>query len=196
MFSQHVRTTEVRLAQRAAQKSASASVRGKRAFSIGLHTKTPCLQHRSLSAPCVRPFSSLPLFGPRTVLAKSRAKSRHGGGKIALIGDKRPFYTSPCARWSSYLPPTSRLLLRRTLVLQPGNTAYRDLHLAQGTHRRDSSRGLSSCTDARLFGSIKVHFKDSKGNLLKTVEGNEGDSLLDVAHEYDVDLEGVYPRLY
>ena len=40
--------------------------------------------------------------------------------------------------------------------------------------------------------SIKVHFKDSKGALIKTVEASEGDSLLDIAHEYDVDLEGVH----
>lgn len=39
--------------------------------------------------------------------------------------------------------------------------------------------------------SIKVHFKDSKGNLLKTVEANEGDDILAIAHEYDIDLEGV-----
>ncbi|KAH0581149.1 hypothetical protein H2248_012275 [Termitomyces sp. 'cryptogamus'] len=37
---------------------------------------------------------------------------------------------------------------------------------------------------------IKVHFKDSKGNLIKTVEANEGDDLLSIAHEYDIDLEG------
>ncbi|KAF8647319.1 hypothetical protein AX16_006781 [Volvariella volvacea WC 439] len=37
---------------------------------------------------------------------------------------------------------------------------------------------------------IKVHFKDSKGNLLKTVEANEGDDILAIAHEYDIDLEG------
>ncbi|KAF8062489.1 ferredoxin [Lyophyllum atratum] len=37
---------------------------------------------------------------------------------------------------------------------------------------------------------IKVHFKDSKGNLIRTVEGNEGDDLLSLAHEYDIDLEG------
>ncbi|KAF5345395.1 hypothetical protein D9756_010985 [Leucocoprinus leucothites] len=36
---------------------------------------------------------------------------------------------------------------------------------------------------------IKVHFKDTKGNLLKTVEANEGDDLLGIAHEYDIDLE-------
>ncbi|KAF8237545.1 ferredoxin [Tricholoma matsutake] len=37
---------------------------------------------------------------------------------------------------------------------------------------------------------IKVHFKDSKGAPLKTVEANEGDDLLSIAHEYDIDLEG------
>jgi hypothetical protein len=38
--------------------------------------------------------------------------------------------------------------------------------------------------------SIKVHFKDSSGNLIKTVEANEGDDILAIAHEYDIDLEG------
>ena len=38
--------------------------------------------------------------------------------------------------------------------------------------------------------SIKVHFKDSKGNLIKTVEAMEGDDILSIAHEYDIDLEG------
>ncbi|KAG5649837.1 hypothetical protein H0H81_001826 [Sphagnurus paluster] len=37
---------------------------------------------------------------------------------------------------------------------------------------------------------IKVHFNDAKGNLIRTVEGNEGDDLLSIAHEYDIDLEG------
>ncbi|KAI0340245.1 ferredoxin [Trametopsis cervina] len=37
---------------------------------------------------------------------------------------------------------------------------------------------------------ITVHFKDAKGNHLKTIEGNEGDDILSLAHEYDIDLEG------
>ncbi|EMD37195.1 hypothetical protein CERSUDRAFT_115103 [Gelatoporia subvermispora B] len=37
---------------------------------------------------------------------------------------------------------------------------------------------------------IKVTFKDAKGNHLKTVEANEGDDLLSIAHTYDIDLEG------
>ena len=40
--------------------------------------------------------------------------------------------------------------------------------------------------------SIKVHFKDSKGNILKTVEAKEGNDILAIAHEYDVDLEGAW----
>ena len=38
--------------------------------------------------------------------------------------------------------------------------------------------------------SIKVTFRDHKGTDIKTIEGNEGDDLLSLAHEYDVDLEG------
>ncbi|KAF5392562.1 hypothetical protein D9757_002111 [Collybiopsis confluens] len=37
---------------------------------------------------------------------------------------------------------------------------------------------------------IKVHFKDSKGNVIKTIEANEGDDILAIAHEHDIDLEG------
>jgi ferredoxin-2, mitochondrial len=42
------------------------------------------------------------------------------------------------------------------------------------------------------FCRIKVHFKDSKGTLIKTVEANEGDDILAIAHEHDIDLEGVF----
>jgi len=37
---------------------------------------------------------------------------------------------------------------------------------------------------------IKVHFKDSHGEPLKTVQVNEGDDILSIAHEHDIDLEG------
>lgn len=37
---------------------------------------------------------------------------------------------------------------------------------------------------------IKLTFRDAKGNDIKTIEGNEGDDLLSLAHDYDVDLEG------
>jgi hypothetical protein len=47
-------------------------------------------------------------------------------------------------------------------------------------------------TRPQLTRSIKVTFRDHKGNDIKTVEGNEGDDLLSLAHEYDVDLEGEF----
>ena len=39
---------------------------------------------------------------------------------------------------------------------------------------------------------VKVTFRDSKGQDIKTVEVNEGDDLLSIAHEYDIDLEGAF----
>lgn len=45
------------------------------------------------------------------------------------------------------------------------------------------------------FARLKIHFKDSKGTLLKTVEANEGDDILSIAHEYDIDLEGKHERI-
>lgn len=40
--------------------------------------------------------------------------------------------------------------------------------------------------------SIKLHFKDHKGNPIKTIEASEGDDILSLAHEWDIDLEGEY----
>jgi hypothetical protein len=48
---------------------------------------------------------------------------------------------------------------------------------------------LSSYTLSSLV-SIKLHFHDSKEQLIKTVEANEGDDILSIAHEHDIDLEG------
>lgn len=45
-------------------------------------------------------------------------------------------------------------------------------------------------TSSVLDHSLKVHFKDSEGKLIRTVEANEGDDILAIAHEYDIDLEG------
>ncbi|KAI9511655.1 ferredoxin [Russula earlei] len=37
---------------------------------------------------------------------------------------------------------------------------------------------------------IRLHFRDSKGELIKTVEAHDGDDILSIAHEHDIDLEG------
>lgn len=35
-------------------------------------------------------------------------------------------------------------------------------------------------------------FQNSKGETIKTVEGNEGDDIVDLSWEYDLDIEGAY----
>lgn len=46
----------------------------------------------------------------------------------------------------------------------------------------------------RTYSSIKITFRDSQGQDIKTVEANEGDDILSIAHEYDIDLEGACER--
>ena len=47
-----------------------------------------------------------------------------------------------------------------------------------------------SLSNSKQPSRIKVNFKNSNGDLLKTVEVNEGDDILSIAHEHDIDLEG------
>lgn len=39
-------------------------------------------------------------------------------------------------------------------------------------------------------GRIKLTFKKSTGEVIETVEANEGDDIVDVSWEYDLDIEG------
>ncbi|KDQ54046.1 hypothetical protein JAAARDRAFT_72122 [Jaapia argillacea MUCL 33604] len=52
-----------------------------------------------------------------------------------------------------------------------------------------------SITRPKPGTGIAVHFKDTKGTLIKTIEANEGDELLSIAHEHDIDLEEHYNLL-
>jgi len=52
-------------------------------------------------------------------------------------------------------------------------------------------RSLSGLDGTMRVYRINVIFRNSKGQDIKTVECNEGDDLLSLAHEHDVDLEGV-----
>ena len=51
---------------------------------------------------------------------------------------------------------------------------------------------ITPLSRTQLSVSIKLHFRDSKGQLIKTVEANEGDDILSIAHEHDIDLEGMF----
>ena len=67
-----------------------------------------------------------------------------------------------------------------------------DLLPEQGEHIHTAfvyEKCLILLTPCRL-SSIKITFQDSKGQTVTQVEGNEGDDLLSLAHEWDVDLEG------
>ena len=51
-------------------------------------------------------------------------------------------------------------------------------------------RGHGGITRPAPGTGIKVTFRDSQGKDIKTVEANDGDDILSIAHEYDIDLEG------
>ncbi|KAJ7170791.1 ferredoxin [Mycena crocata] len=90
---------------------------------------------------------------------------------------------------------------RRLLSLSTAQSSQRFLRQSFVTHGRGKSsrtRNLHSSpsvwhghlTRPEPGTGIKVHFEDAKGVLVKTVEANEGDDLLSIAHEHDIDLEG------
>ncbi|RDX45580.1 ferredoxin, partial [Lentinus brumalis] len=72
---------------------------------------------------------------------------------------------------------------RRAWLARTALSRTRDFHSSPASCHGDITRPAPGT-------GIKVHFKDSKGNLLKTVEANEGDDILSIAHEHDIDLEG------
>ncbi|KAI0316643.1 2Fe-2S ferredoxin-type domain-containing protein [Amylostereum chailletii] len=78
--------------------------------------------------------------------------------------------------------PSGRPLLA-SLLSWPPTYSTRGLHVSAVVHHGDVTRPEPGT-------GIKLHFKDAKGNLIKTIEGNEGDDILSLAHEHDVDLEG------
>ena len=138
-------------------------------------------------------------LGKRVVQSASVCGKRPG--QIRLIEDKRSFHASLCTRWSSYLPHLFCLLQSVPPVpsLYSPATRYIETCTWHRVHAVMFPCVISQAvlrTDPRPLGRIKVHFKDSKGNPLKTIEGNEGDSLPDMENSYDIDLEGVYARIH
>ncbi|KAG5722758.1 hypothetical protein E4T56_gene7957 [Termitomyces sp. T112] len=91
--------------------------------------------------------------------------------------------TSTTTPKSTRFPTSGRGKTFGRLQLKTWETRSRGLHSSAVTRHGHVDRPEPGT-------GIKVHFKDSKGNLIKTVEANEGDDLLSIAHEYDIDLEG------
>ncbi|KDR74660.1 hypothetical protein GALMADRAFT_249567 [Galerina marginata CBS 339.88] len=111
-----------------------------------------------------------------------------------------PLYPAIAAR--CYHSPIASPALRQTqnVLSRPGRTQRRRNIFSIGANLSEATRtqSLHSSAVLRHMGvdrptpgtGLKVHFKDSHGNLIKTVEANEGDDILAIAHEYDIDLEG------
>ena len=75
--------------------------------------------------------------------------------------------------------------------IYPQQHAVMELLLGQSPELGKSlPRRILSLRHPQLPFSIKLHFRDSKGELIKTVEANGGDDILSIAHEHDIDLEG------
>ncbi|PBK67261.1 ferredoxin [Armillaria solidipes] len=83
------------------------------------------------------------------------------------VSSRRPFYFKACPRRDTFAASWNTRGFHRSIPARHG-----------GIDRPKPGTG------------IVIDFKDSKGTLIKTVEANEGDDILSIAHEYDVDLEG------
>jgi hypothetical protein len=47
-----------------------------------------------------------------------------------------------------------------------------------------------STSNRQSHNRIKIFIKNHKGELIKEVEGNEGDDMVDLSWEWDLDIEG------
>ncbi|KAI0729915.1 ferredoxin [Fomitopsis betulina] len=110
---------------------------------------------------------------PNVASSSRHCLRRYHRAQNPLPGSSQSF-AAPPSRWlsASRTPSTPRV-----------GSRHRGLHtsaVARHGHLTRPEPGTG----------IRVHFKDSKGNLIKTVEANEGDDVLGIAHEHDIDLEG------
>lgn len=93
----------------------------------------------------------------------------------------RPFHTRPPVVKQTSLVGPPRCTFRA--AQSPISTAQRSFTTTQTAYHGTLQRPKEGT-------GIKVTFRDSKGSDIRTVEANEGDDLLSIAHEYDIDLEG------
>lgn len=88
---------------------------------------------------------------------------------------RMPLQTTATAAW--------RVAPRRTFVATPRAALTPSL-----------VQGHSGIQRPAPGTGIKITFRDAQGRDIKTVEANEGDDILSIAHEYDIDLEGACER--
>ena len=116
----------------------------------------------------------------------------HGRGSRAVYSSVLILTPPPCP-FAHFVTVLVRLFSTSVPFACPLNSPNShpswQCHSAKARNWVGSMVLLSSYT-LSSFVRIKLHFRDSKGQLIKTVEANEGDDILSIAHEHDIDLEG------
>lgn len=120
-------------------------------------------------------FKNISMKASSTALSRLLQSQASTSRSTITLSSSKPLLRPPP-------PPSQRLaaVCRPPLAARSFHSSAPAAH--GGIHRPEKGTG------------IKVTFRDSKGADIKTVEANEGDDLLSVAHEYDVDLEGESPH--
>lgn len=185
-------------------------------------TAASCTQNASTRSDLLSSPLRLPAMSARTLAVCARipvspnvaSSSRHclrryHRAQNPLPGSSQSF-AAPPSRWlsASRTPSTPRVGSRhRGLHTSAGGSprrAYISIPYTRSsraawtpdtprTWHRVSPTSVHYTRAIDPLRRIRVHFKDSKGNLIKTVEANEGDDVLGIAHEHDIDLEGTSP---
>jgi len=75
-----------------------------------------------------------------------------------------------------------------------GDAARCSHALARAGPQRDPAPRAGHRVRRDAHSRIQITFRDAQGRDIKTVEANEGDDILSIAHEYDIDLEGACER--
>ncbi|KAE8210727.1 hypothetical protein CF327_g5441 [Tilletia walkeri] len=113
---------------------------------------------------------------------------------------------SPRLQANSAAPPAARASPRRNFLTHAATTVRSERESLRraaagvmGAGGRGETMMMMHTSAALQHGSfkkpapgtgLKVTFRDSTGKDIKTVEANEGDDLLTLAHAYGIDLEG------
>ncbi|KAG8804894.1 hypothetical protein FRC19_009858 [Serendipita sp. 401] len=161
---------------RNAQRTSSRLISSTEMITNRMKTNTTSRVHRPASyTTSTRTLLNSNFSRKCSIVSSADAAERYAGRRRVerSVGAKRPLSTSTMRGRNfekSYMTPKGS-------------------NIGRGLHTSVSQKHGSIKRPAPGTG-IKIHFHDSKGSLIKTVEGNEGDSLLDLAQEHDIDMEG------
>ena len=142
--------------------------------------------------PCRYRGASVSAFQRHTLVTEWARHAAAGSCASSSVGRGRgrPLHSS-ASEWDAFLASAR-------YTDYPAPSQSRDTSKLSHPHAEQGEYGLDNRNGQPAHGphSIKVHFRDAKGQPLKTIEASEGDNVLDLAHEYDIDLEGASVLFY